>query len=141
MSAALNSKRSRRPRKSAVQQLPVGETPSWLRSLLITQKVSLIAAFGLAGAVLMLYGWTVYSQQLWGKEYRKLEQLRRNERQYAASSEVLKNQIVKQSDQPGTVLVPQTPDSLIFLKSAAARPQKPAAPTAGQASPTAPLGY
>ncbi|MER3477219.1 MAG: hypothetical protein C4287_12805, partial [Leptolyngbya sp. ERB_1_2] len=125
MAVALNSKRSKKP-KASVRQLPHSEKPpKWLRSLLLTQQVSVFATFVLAGAVLVVYGWTVYAQQLWGKEYSKLEQLRRNERQIMASGEVLKNQIANQSNRPGASLVPQNPNSLIFLKPAPARPEKP----------------
>ena len=140
MAAALNSKRSRKP-KASVRQLPDREKPpQWLRSLLLTQQVSVLATFVLAGAVLAVYGWTVYSQQLWGKEYSRLEQLRRNERQITASGEVLKNQIANQSNRPGAGLVPQSPDSLIFLKTAPARPDHPVS-ASSPSSPVAPLGY
>ncbi len=140
MAAALNSKRSRKP-KASVRQLPHREKPpQWLRSLLITQQVSVVATFILAGAVLAVYGWTVYSQQLWGKEYSRLEQLRRSERAFTANGEVLKNQIANQSDRPGAGLVPQNPDSLIFLKTAPARPEKPLSASSAS-SPVAPLGY
>ncbi|MBW4441437.1 MAG: hypothetical protein KME10_09430 [Plectolyngbya sp. WJT66-NPBG17] len=140
MAAALNSKRSRKPTAS-VRQLPNPEKPpQWLRSLLLTQQVSVFATFVLAGAVLAVYGWTVYAQQLWGKEYSKLEQLRRNERQFTANGEVLKNQIANQSNRPGASLVPQNPDSLIFLRPAPARPEKPVS-ASSQSSPVAPLGY
>lgn len=140
MAAALNSKRSRKP-NAAVRQLPNRDTPpQWLRSLLLTQQVSVFATFVLAGAVLAVYGWTVYSQQLWGKEYSRLEQLRRNERQFTASGEALKNQIANQSNRPGASLVPQNPDSLIFLKTAPARPDQPVS-ASSSSSPVAPLGY
>ncbi|GAP97288.1 hypothetical protein [Leptolyngbya sp. NIES-2104] len=140
MSAALNSKRSKKPAAS-VRQLPNREQPpQWLRSLLLTQQVSVFATFVLAGAVLAVYGWTVYAQQLWGKEYSRLEQLRRNERQITTSGEVLKNQIANQSNRPGSTLVPQNPDNLIFLRTAPARPEKPVS-ASSQSSPVAPLGY
>ncbi len=140
MAAALNSKRSRKS-TATVRQLPHSEKPpQWLRSLLLTQQVSVIATFVLAAAVLAVYGWTVYAQQLWGKEYSKLEQLRRNERQFTANGEVLKNQIANQSNRPGASLVPQNPDSLIFLRPAPARPEKPVS-ASSQSSTVAPLGY
>ncbi|PSB17930.1 hypothetical protein C7B65_17190 [Phormidesmis priestleyi ULC007] len=127
---------------TAVRRLPSPDAPPrWLRSLIRVQQASLIATFTLAGAVLLVYGWTVYAQQLWGKEYQKLEQLRRSERQMTTNGEILKNKIADQAGRPGTTLVPQTPDSLIFLKPAPARNPPPAASPAPQASPIAPLGY
>ncbi len=127
---------------TAVRRLPAPDAdPRWLRSLIRMQQVSLIATFSLAGAVLLVYGWTVYAQQLWGKEYQKLEQLRRSERQMTTNGEILKNKIADQAVRSGTTLVPQTPDSLIFLKPAPARNLAPAASPAPVASPIAPLGY
>ena len=127
---------------TAVRRLPSPKaSPQWLRSLIRMQQISLIATFTLVGAVLLVYSWTVYAQQLWGKEYQKLEKLRRSERQMTTSGELLKNKIADQAVRPGTTLVPQTPDSLIFLKPAPARNPSPVASPAPQASPIAPLGY
>jgi hypothetical protein len=126
----------------AVRKLPSPDAPPrWLRSLILMQQVSLITTFTLAGSVLLVYGWTVYAQQLWSKEYQKLEELRRSERQLSANGEILKNQIANQANRPGTTLVPQTPDSLIFLRPAPARNANPTANPSPQTSPTAPLGY
>lgn len=166
MSAALNpSRRPRSPRKSSahgapsttaplgrvarfpkqrstVQKLPSqGTTPQWLRSLLLMQRISVAFTFVLAGSALTVYGWTVYAQQLWSKEYQKLDQLRREERQLTTSKEVLNDKIAKQADRPGTTLAPQRPDSMIFLPPAPARPEAEATAATPQASPTTPLGY
>lgn len=144
MAATLNSRRSRKPSSvsnPSLRQLPNPEKPpKWLRSLLLAQQASVIATFVLAGSVLAVYGWTVYSQQLWGKEYSKLEQLRRHERQYTANGEVLKNQIADQSNRPGAGLVPSKPESMIFLKTAPTRPDNPTS-ASSQSSPVAPIGY
>ena len=126
---------------ATVRRLPSPDAPPhWLRSLVRMQQASLVATFALAGAVLLVYGWTVYAQQLWGKEYQKLEHLRRSERQMTTNGEVLKNKIADQSSRPGTTLIPQTPDSLIFLKPAPARSSSAVRSTA-QSSAIAPLGY
>ncbi|MCU0549672.1 MAG: hypothetical protein MUC48_10025 [Leptolyngbya sp. Prado105] len=144
MAAALKSRRSRKSgsvSNSSLRQLPNQEKPpQWLRSLLLAQQASVIATFVLAGSVLAVYGWTVYSQQLWGREYSKLEQLRRDERQVTANGEVLKNEIANQSARPNSGLVPSTPDNMIFLKTAPMRPEKPT-PASPQSSPAAPIGY
>lgn len=128
--------------QSTVRRLPSRETPpQWLRSLVKLQQVSLIATFTLSGVVLATYGWTVYAQQLWSKEYQKLEELRRNERQLSANGEVLKHQIANQANRPNTTLVPRTPDNMIFLQPAPTRDVAPTNAPAPQASPIAPLGY
>ena len=149
MSAAIDRSK-RRKSKSATSkpdrrtpvQLPAQEKPpQWLRSLLLVQQASVVATFVLAGSVLAVYGWTVYAQQLWGKEYHKLEQLRRSERQYTTNSEVLKNQIVNQARQPGASMVPQSPDNLIFLDRQPNRPPNAVPSPSPQSSTIAPLGY
>jgi hypothetical protein len=144
MAAALNSRRSRKSgsvSNPSLRQLPDQEKPpQWLRSLLLAQQASVVATFVLAGSVLAVYGWTVYSQQLWGREYSKLEQLRRSERQVTANGEVLKNQIADQAARPGAGLVPSKPENMIFLKTAPVRPDNPAS-ASSQTSPVAPIGY
>jgi hypothetical protein len=128
----------------SIKRLPSqDEVPGWVRSLLLTQQISVVATFVLAGSVLVVYGWTVYAQQIWGKEYQHLETLRRNERQLTTKTEMLKDQIAKVGDRPGTTLAPQSPDSLIFLKPAPSRGSaSPSTSTASpQVSPMTPLGY
>jgi hypothetical protein len=112
------------------------------------QQASVIATFALAGSALTVYGWTVYSQQVWGKEYQHLETLRRNERQLTTNKEMLKDQIAKQGNRPGAALAPQSPDKLIFLTPAPSQTAPlTASPQALPTSPdstsdgTAPLGY
>lgn len=171
MSAGLNSSRRKRsasnrsqvhtrehsldPRRTAtlsstrVQRLPPRDAiPAWVRSLLLVQRASVVATFALAGSALAVYGWTVYSQQVWGKEYQHLETLRRNERQLTTKKEMLKDQIAKQGNRPGAALTPQRPDKLIFLTPAssqgsASTSTAPASPTGAEvdSSGTAPLGY
>jgi hypothetical protein len=104
------------------------------------QRLSLVFTFVLAGSALAVYGWTVYAQQLWSKQYQKLDDLRRDERQLTTSKEVLKGNIAQQADRPGSTLVPQKPDSMIFLKPAPQRPDAQAPATAPSNS-SVPLGY
>jgi len=107
------------------------------------QRGSLVVAFILVTATLIVYGSTVYTQQLWSKEYRKLKTLTRNEREMVATNEGLKNQLALQAGRPGSGLVPQTPDSTIFLQPALQRQApipSPSVPKAA-AAPNTPLGY
>jgi hypothetical protein len=97
--------------------------------LVRTHRASIILAFILGVAALVVYGSTVYTQQLWSKEYRKLKTLQRNERELLAAGESLKGQIAQQAERPGSQLIPKTPSSMIFLKPEPLR-TTPALPTA-----------
>jgi hypothetical protein len=110
------------------------------------QRVSVITTFVLVTATLLVYSSTMYTQQLWSKEYRRLEQLKRQERQLTTSGEILKHQLAGQAERPGSGLVPKTATSTIFLKPAPLR-QTPAVRTGPpkveplQPAPPTPLGY
>lgn len=67
-----------------------GTTPTWLLRLYVIHRHSGIMAFVLVATTLVIYGWTVYSQQLWSQSYRKLQTLQRDERQLTTTIEVLK---------------------------------------------------
>jgi hypothetical protein len=109
------------------------------------QRGSVAVAFVLVTAALIVYGSTVYMQQLWSKDYRQLKALERGERQMVAASDVIKEQIVQQAERPGSGLVRRTKDMAVFLEPAPARPaQAPTTPNLPKAEPTAtnsPLGY
>lgn len=145
-------KRSKPPLKAVmspagaavVRRLPSKRSlPLWLRLLIQAQRGSLVIAFILVTATLIVYGSTVYTQQLWSKEYRKLKTLQRNEREMIATNEGLKNQLALQADRPGSGLVPQTPDNTIFLQPAPQRPTLSISPSVSKAevAPNTPLGY
>jgi hypothetical protein len=129
---------------AAVRRLPSQRSlPLWVQLLVQAQRGSLVIAFILVTATLIVYGSTVYTQQLWSKEYRKLKTLQRNEREMIATNEGLKNQLALQADQPGSGLVPPTPDSTIFLQPAPQRPTLMTSPNVPKAEvePNTPLGY
>lgn len=116
--------------------------PLWFRCLVVMHRTSAIAAFVMVVAVLGAYGWTVYSQQLWGRTYDRLEHLRRNERQLTANNELLKNQLARQAERTDSGFVPQSPNNTIFLAPAPQRqplavPPEPESPEAT----SMPLGY
>ena len=125
-------------------------TPLWLKSLVGAQRSSSVVVFLLIAAVMVVYGQTVYTQQMWSREYRKLETLQRHERQLTTTNESLKDQIVQQSEKSTTGLVPITSHNSIFVKPAPLRkaPSKPEASKPGQKAPQksdsvdpAPMGY
>jgi hypothetical protein len=121
--------------------------PDWLAWLIALQRRSYLVTFLLVSATLAVYGGTVYTQQLWNREYRQLETLRLQERQYTAALEVLKNQLATQAEQPETGLVPATPSNNLYLPEtpqaekttpSSITPLKPT--PSSQLTPT-PLGY
>lgn len=133
-------------RSPRLERLPnTGQTPWWLRFLMNMQRSSDVITFILIAATLITYAWTVYTQQLWSREYQKLETLQRHERQMTAASESLKNQLAQQAERPGTGLVSPNPANTIFLPPAPQRqspaPSTPAAAPKPQLSPEMPLGY
>jgi hypothetical protein len=93
-------------------------TPLWLLRLYALHRHSAIVTFLLVTATLIVYGWTVYSQQLWGKGYRKLQNLQRNERQLTTTNEVLKNKMAQEAQKPAAGLVSPSPADTIFLPPA-----------------------
>lgn len=118
-------------------------TPAWLSSLVFLQRSSDYLTFLLIGATLTLYSWTVYTQQQWTQEYRKLETLQRNERNLTTANEVMKDQLAQQAESPATGLVTPTSANAIFLPPAPQRQSHTAPTQKTDAEPTAttPLGY
>lgn len=117
--------------------------PVWLRALKKIEKLSITATLLLVGSAVVTYGWAVYSQQLWGKNYSRLETLRRNERQLLKGSELMKNDIARRTDPKQYGLVPRSSDHIVVIPSAPLRP----APSTGNLGPDpkakfiAPIGY
>lgn len=119
--------------------------PAWLNAGIWLQRSSTVVTFFLAGAALFVYGGTVYSQQLWSREYRKLEILERKERQLTAAGEVLKNKLAEGAENPDTGLVSPTPENNLFLvpspqRSAPTEKTAAASVSHPQLTPT-PVGY
>ncbi len=131
------------PKRLASTSLSQRLTPVWLRSLLFLQRSSDLITFLLVATTLTIYSWTVYTQQQWTQEYRKLETLQRHERHLTTTNEVIKDQLAQQAESPATGLVNPTHANTIVLKPAPQR-QYQAAPTQTnnpEPTATAPLGY
>lgn len=117
--------------------------PSWLRSLLLVQRTSDLIAFLLCFATLILYSWTVYTQQQWTKAFRQLETLQRNERQLTTANAVMKDKLAQEAENPGTGLVNPSQNNTILLpptqerKIKKNRTQTPLSEPVGKT----PLGY
>ncbi|GEM_PF-853002 len=99
-----------------IQQFPTPTQPLWLKGLMSLHFISSCTTFVLISAALGLYGWTVYTQQSWGKSYRYLETLQRNERELTTTNETIKNDLAIQAEKPETGLVNPDPNTTIFLK-------------------------
>ena len=117
--------------------------PIWLRLLIQLQRGSVVVAFVLVTAALVVYGSTIYMQQHWSKEYRKLKGLERSERQMIAAEGLIKNQLIQQAEKPGSGLVPRTTEHTLVLEPAPERVPVTANPVLNVEPPanSAPLGY
>jgi hypothetical protein len=129
---------------SSLQPLPNQRpVPQWLNVLKQAERGSLILAAALAGGAIVTYGWAMYSQQQWGTEYRRLDQLRRNERQLTTNGELMKNNIARSSDPKHYGLVPRSADHIVVIPPSNLRaplPMRAPGPDP-QAKPITPVGY
>ncbi len=116
--------------------------PMWLRSLKGINTATAIATFILVSAVLGLYSQVVYTKQNWGREYRKLEQLQKEERQITVFNEALKHDIAQTAKQEGTGLVTPDGNYMIVLEPTPVSPL-PENSSAQRSTfqPKQPLGY
>lgn len=117
--------------------------PAWLKLLMKVQRGSTVMTLLLMGTVLAIYGWTVFTQQRWGHEYRRWGALQKHEQQLMATNEVLKNQMAQQAETPKAGLVAPDPSSMIFLAPAAPRPavQPDIEASTPDRLPNRPFGY
>ncbi|NEP02516.1 MAG: hypothetical protein F6K58_28480 [Symploca sp. SIO2E9] len=117
--------------------------PNWLRSLVFLQRSSDLISVLLVGATLSIYSWTVWTQQQWTREYRKLEALQRQERDLTSANETLKEQLAQQAESPSSGLANPTTANTIFLPPAKERKSHavPKPNTSQQPATTIPLGY
>ncbi|MEA5503389.1 hypothetical protein VB735_09760 [Halotia wernerae UHCC 0503] len=92
--------------------------PLWLLRLYNLHHYSSVVAFFLVAATLVVYGWTVYSQELWSQDYHRLQNLQRNERQLTTTNATLTNKMAEEAERPTTGLVSPTPARTIFLPPA-----------------------
>lgn len=132
------------PATPAIVTLPQPRpVPAWLKLLMKVQQGSTVMTLLLMGTVLVIYGWTVFTQQRWGHEYRRWGALQKHEQQLMATNEVLKNQMAQQAESPKAGFVAPDPSSMIFLAPAAPRPavQPDIESSIPEPLPNRPLGY
>jgi hypothetical protein len=115
----INSKRKKinpNPSKVVAIGSKIKKIPGWLKSLRILENGSTLLAFCLICTTLGVYGWTVLTQQTWSRQYRNLERLQRQERDFTATSESLKHQLTEEAQEGTSGLVSATPEKTLFLK-------------------------
>jgi hypothetical protein len=118
--------------------------PVWLLRMYILNRYSSILVFLLVAATLIVYGWTVYSQELWSDSYRKLQSLQRHERQLNTANATLTSKMAQEAEKPGTELVSPTSEGTIFLPATSNNYPKSSFSTSqpeSQPEPPSPLGY
>jgi hypothetical protein len=136
--------------KQTRQQQPViqfpqhNSVPAWLRSLLTVQQGATILFGGIFGLSLIVYGYTVYTQDLWKQQHGQLTRLQTKELQQGVMNENLKHQMAVAAEQPLNGLENPDPQKIIFITGAPQRPTK-LPPTASSLKPAPesrpPLGY
>ena len=136
------------PHRQSSSSIPImgntGTTPMWLLRLYTVNRYSSVLAFLLVISTLIVYGWTVYSQELWSQSYRKLQSLQRHERQLNTANATLTSNMAQEAEKPGTELVSPTSERTIFLPPTSNNYPKSSFSTSQpepQPEPPSPLGY
>lgn len=135
-------------RPSPGKEIPVmynaaATMPSWLLRLCSLQRYTSVLSFLLVVSTLIAYGYTVYSQQLWSKSYRKLQDLQRTERQLTITNNALKTKIAAEAENKSAGLTSPSPASQIFLPAAPdSKPDTPSSVVNTPQTPNSvPIGY
>jgi hypothetical protein len=89
-----------------------------------TQKLSIAATVILTISVFAIYGWTVYAQEQWNQQFKKLEQLQRQERQLTNAAGSFDNEMLQSIQKKPGDLVRESPEKSIFLQTAPLRPKR-----------------
>jgi hypothetical protein len=102
--------------QTEISVMPTSEVlPLWLSRLYIFQRNTSIMTFFSVGATLLVYGWTVYSQEIWSQSFKKLDNLQRQERQLTVTNGVLKSKMAADAEKNNSGLTSITPQKTIFL--------------------------
>jgi cell division protein FtsL len=106
--------------------------PPWLKSLLNIQKGAKVIFAVVVGTIPIVYGYTVYTQDQWKNQHGQLNRLRAREQQQVVMNENLKYQMAETAEHSNSGLVSPTPDRMVFIAPAPARPfkQRPQTPVA-----------
>jgi hypothetical protein len=112
------------PQQQISQLLQPPVAPVWLKSLLTIQQGSLIVFASLFGLSVIVYGYTVYTQDAWRTQHGQLRRLQSQERQQGVMNENLKHELAQAAEQPESGLVAPSPDRIVVIPSAQPRPTK-----------------
>lgn len=117
--------------------------PNWLILLMACRKLSTPILIGLVVGILPLYAWRVNTQQSWGEQFTKLEELQRDQRTWITRNEERKYQISENLESNPAGFVPKGSKTTVFFKPAPARPAQPVPPqrTGMTRIDVAPIGY
>jgi hypothetical protein len=92
-----------------------GAAPIWLLRVYTLHRYSSVTTFLLVATTLVVYGLTVYSQELWSQGYRRLQNLQRQERQLTTTNAALTHKMAEDAEKPTAGLDSPTPATTIFL--------------------------
>ncbi|MEM9923814.1 MAG: hypothetical protein AAF915_08710 [Cyanobacteria bacterium P01_D01_bin.50] len=113
----VNNKSREYKNQKAIPVMPDGsKVPIWLMRWNSFHRKTSIVTFLLVATTLIVYGWTVYSQHLWSRSYKQLQELQRDERQLTKHDEMLKHKMAQEAEKPRSGLVSPTPANTIFLQ-------------------------
>ena len=133
---------NRSPQQQSIRQLPRrNAVPVWLKSLLTLQRGVKILSGGVLGLSLIVYAYTIHTQNSFTQQYSELKELKKHERQRDAMTAILSHQA---AEQPRSDLIEPNTKQPIFMTSAPQRPSKtiPTTPNPKTAPMSkTPLGY
>jgi hypothetical protein len=104
------------------ERFNAASVPIWLLRLQTVYRYSSALTFLFVTSTLVVYGWTVYSQELWSEYYRTLQSLQRHERQLNTTNAALMKKIAEEGEKTETGLRLPTPGETIFLPSISPSP-------------------
>jgi len=131
-----NPRSSQRSHKDVIS-LP-STNPAWLKILLSAQTLSIATTSILAVSVFGVYSLNVNVQKSFDQQYRKLEDLRRSERQLIVAKEALDHNLI--TNLPSK-LVREKPEQSFFMAPAPLRPTNPNNLESDKNKAFVPLGY
>ncbi|NJN76815.1 MAG: hypothetical protein HC796_12415 [Synechococcaceae cyanobacterium RL_1_2] len=125
--------------------------PPWLNFLQLIGQTSTLATFVLISGTLAVYGWSVYTQQIWNQSYQELQSLQRSERELTTNNSLVTNRLAEQAESGEGGLVRANENNTLFLQPVSEeeltlqqqqREKELAATTEDPSSaPSMPMGY
>jgi len=146
-----SNRTNQKNQKVGEDNLPVmpnsGSGNFWLLHLYTSYRYSSVVTFLLVAVTLFVYGWIVYSQQMWSQGYNRLQNLKLYEQQLTTTNATLKSKMAQEA-QEAAGLVSPTAARTIFLPAASspslnfpATPPRTTLNWENQQNSTLPLGY